>query len=92
MTGEKKSLFRKRKIARSGICFVSKLSLQPKIKEKYLYSKLPDSITVVRQTLTLFVLVRIQVRQQNPSFSFTGRGVYFKIPELFFRKEKNAIE
>ena len=26
---------------------------------------LPDSITVVRQTLTLFVLVRIQVRQQR---------------------------
>ena len=29
-------------------------------------AKLPDSITVVRQTLTLFVLVRIQVRQQRP--------------------------
>lgn len=28
-------------------------------------STLPDSITVVRQTLTLFVLVRIQVRQQE---------------------------
>lgn len=27
--------------------------------------KMPDSITVVRQTLTLFVLVRIQVGQQE---------------------------
>lgn len=26
---------------------------------------MPDSITVVRQTLTLFVLVRIQVGQQE---------------------------
>ena len=33
--------------------------------------KLPDSITVVRQTLTLFVLVRIQVRQQEPRSQFS---------------------
>ena len=54
---------------------LSKLSLQPKIKEiTPLFGKLPDSITVVRQTLTLFVLVRIQVRQHRPRNK--QRGLY----------------
>ncbi len=41
---------------------------------------MPDSITVVRQTLTLFVLVRIQVGQQksrSSSFGFFILRSYF---------------
>jgi hypothetical protein len=55
---------------------------------------LPDSITVVRQTLTLFVLVRIQVRQQKPKlFTAKGFGLIFAYNlSDSFRKVKNQVE